>query len=96
MSQVIERSATERSRRSILRLAVLSAVAAVPAVAALGSPRAATASEQCVQLLCECTGCLGGCYAGGLACKADCIDAHNGGYCWTICSSACRICSTGC
>jgi hypothetical protein len=90
----------EQSRGGLLRAAALSAIAAVPGVAALASARGAHAKiqpVQCYDLVCSCTGCLSGCYGEGFACSTACYDAYNGQFCWMSCSNNCpQRCSAGC
>lgn len=80
----------EQSRRSFLRAAAFSAVTAVPIVAALASPRSASAYVECTDVSCSCTGCHGPC--GGIDCEAQCFDLHDGGYCWSHCTYLCGPC----
>jgi hypothetical protein len=96
MNELHENASAEHSRGSLLRAAALSALTAVPVVAALASPRSARANPECVDVICTCTGCYGGCTGGGINCKAECVDAHSGSFCWNICTWQCSPCSTGC
>jgi hypothetical protein len=90
-----------QSRRSFLRAATLSAIAAIPAVAALSRTGLAHANPECVDMLCTCAGCFGGgCGGGFYVCKAVCYDAHTGSCCGLFCpggpAPGCGLAGIGC
>jgi hypothetical protein len=86
------------SRGSLLRFAAFSAVAAVPAAAALAKAPTATASRTCEWLRKVCTGCLGGClpYEGCRWIWVDAFDASIVCDAKAGCAFNCGPCHTNC
>ena len=74
-----------QSRRSLVRAAALSAIAAIPVVAALSRTRQARANVECTDLLCQCANCYGSCGGHFFICKSLCFDAHTGSCCGIYC-----------
>lgn len=96
------------SRRSFLRIALASGVAAVPAVTYLASSvsgKVTPGSEipgsriirpnygGCVDVHCYCTNHFNACWP--LSCRVDCFDNHDNTFCWSRCS-AWGGCPAGC
>ncbi len=73
------------SRRSFVRAATLSAIAAIPAVAALSRAGLAGATPLCEQLSCSCADCYGSCGGHPFICKAICFDQYTGACCGLYC-----------
>jgi hypothetical protein len=98
----IAQTEDNQSRRSFLRAATLSAIAAIPAVAALSRAGAAHANPECVELTCACAGCFGGCTSGTFVCRAICWDLHTASCCGLYCPGdapevpGCGLAGTGC
>lgn len=89
-----------QSRRSFVRLATLSAIAAIPAVATLSRTGVARANPECVEILCACADCFGTCGGSFYVCKSICWDAHSGSCCGLYCpggsAPGCGFAGTGC